>query len=322
MINGYLKEWKAVGFRSPSMHHNLEWIQLLDIEYDASTNDTDPFEPQCGGLGTIFPFIIHIDPSKKSYVELPYTLPQDFTLFIMMGEKNIDIWKKKLDWIAENGGMVLLNTHPDYMSFDKDKTRFDQYPAAFYEELLNYINEKYEGQYWQPLPREMAQFCKNNTVNKFEKYKWFGEEELLCDSCLKLSSQRKHICMLAYTFYETDNRVIRYAESLAKRGDRVDVISLCQGGQPFYEKINGVHVYRIQRRVLDETKKRGYLKKLIKFLVKSAIYVTRRHFRCKYDLIHIHSVPDFEVFAALIPKIMGTKLILDIHDIVPRILCQ
>ena len=100
------------------MHHNLEWIHDLDIEY-ASTFDTDPFEPQSDGVGTIFPFWVSGNSNQKGYVELPYTLPQDFTLFILMKEKNIDIWKQKLDWIAENGGMALVNTHPDYMNFDE-----------------------------------------------------------------------------------------------------------------------------------------------------------------------------------------------------------
>jgi hypothetical protein len=51
----------------------------------------------------------------RGYVELPYTLPQDFTLFTVMREKDIDIWKKKLDWIVEKGGMALLITHPVYL---------------------------------------------------------------------------------------------------------------------------------------------------------------------------------------------------------------
>ena len=55
-INSYLKEWNAVGFRSGFMLHNLNWIRDLDIQYDASTFDTDPFEPQPDGVDTIFPF--------------------------------------------------------------------------------------------------------------------------------------------------------------------------------------------------------------------------------------------------------------------------
>ena len=47
-------------------------------------------------------------------------------------------------------------------------------------------------------------------------------------------------------------------------------------------------------------------------------FLTQEQFRDGYDLIHVHSVPDFEVFAAAYPKLTGTKIILDIHDIVPE----
>lgn len=182
-INYYLKEWRSVGFRSPSMYHNLEWIHDLDIEYDASTFDTDPFEPQPDGVGTIFPFWVaatrnpepEFDCSeagthnskpetvlRKGFIELPYTLPQDFTLFVLMKEKNIDIWKKKLDWIVENGGMGLLNSHPDYMKFDGKKLGIKDYPVEYYVELLNYVKTKYKDQYWIVLPREVARFWKKN----------------------------------------------------------------------------------------------------------------------------------------------------------------
>ncbi len=60
-INYYLKEWKAVGFRSGFMHHNLDWLHELDVEYDCSTFDTDPFEPQPDGADTIFPFWVPRD---------------------------------------------------------------------------------------------------------------------------------------------------------------------------------------------------------------------------------------------------------------------
>ena len=160
-INRYLKEWGAVGFRSPSMHKNLDWIHALNIKYDASTFDTDPFEPHAGGVVTIFPFWKTDDSAQKGYVELPYTLPQDFTLFVLMRKKNIDVWKKKLAWIVAKGGMVLMNTHPDYMSFYREKPNYDEYPAVYYEEFLNFIKQKYEGLYWHILPREMAGFWRN-----------------------------------------------------------------------------------------------------------------------------------------------------------------
>ncbi len=98
-INGYLKEWGAVGFRAGFMFHNLEWLLDLDIQYDASTFDTDPFEPQPDGAGTIFPFW-KAGAAGRGYVELPYTLPQDSTLFLLFGEPGPDIWLRKLDWVA------------------------------------------------------------------------------------------------------------------------------------------------------------------------------------------------------------------------------
>lgn len=155
-INNYLKEWNAVGFRSGAMHHNLEWIHDLDIAYDASTFDYDPFEPQPDGLGTIFPFWVEKEGTGKGYLELPYTLPQDFTMFVLLEEKNADVWKSKLDWIVEQGGMVLMNTHPDYMNFGDKKVNYDEYPIEYYINILEYIKTKYAGQYWNVLPRDLA----------------------------------------------------------------------------------------------------------------------------------------------------------------------
>ena len=91
---------------------------ILNIEYDSSTFDTDPFEAQPDGVKSVFPFWVAGISPRVGYVELPYTLPQDFTLFILLKEKDITIWKQKLSWIAKKGGMALVITHPDYMNFD------------------------------------------------------------------------------------------------------------------------------------------------------------------------------------------------------------
>jgi len=124
--------------------------------------------------------------------------------------------------------------------------------------------------------------------------------------------------MLAYTFYEKDNRVRHYAEALVKRGDQVDAFALARDEQPSYELIQGVRVFRIQKRTIDETGPVSYLIKLLFFFFRSAWILTLRHLREPYDIIHVHSVPDFEVFATLIPRLMGAKVILDIHDLVPE----
>jgi len=147
------------------MYHDFDLLHHLNIEYDASTFDTDPFEPQPDGAGTIFPFLVNGNPKRRGYVELPYTLPQDFLLFILMQEKTIDIWKRKLDWIVEHGGMALVNTHPDYMTFDKT-SHYEEYPAHYYEEFLEYIKTRYEGLYWNPLPKDVAQYYLGNNGRK------------------------------------------------------------------------------------------------------------------------------------------------------------
>lgn len=170
-INGYIKEWDSVGFRSGAMLHNLEWIKKLNIEYDSSTFDIDPFEPQPDGVNTIFPFLVDDSDPEKTYIELPLTLPQDFTIFILMKKKNIDLWKLKLDWIAKNSGMALLNVHPDYVNITGNKLKIDEFPIAYYKEFLNYMKSEYEGQYWNVLPREIAHYCRSTVINKIAHYK-------------------------------------------------------------------------------------------------------------------------------------------------------
>jgi glycosyltransferase involved in cell wall biosynthesis len=125
-----------------------------------------------------------------------------------------------------------------------------------------------------------------------------------------------NVLMVAYTFYEADNRVRRYAETLARRGDSVEAIALRQKGQPFKTTLNGVTVYHIQGREINERTKFDYLFRILLFLFHSMFFIGMRQFKRKYKLIHVHSVPDFEVFAAVVPKILGAKVILDIHDIV------
>jgi len=167
-INRYLDEWQSVGFRSPCMYHNLEWIHALNISYDASTFDFDPFEPQPDGAGTIFPFMVEGSDGHR-YVELPYTLPQDFTLFVLFRENDIGIWKKKLNWVAEHGGMALVNVHPDYMNFGETKRTCEEYPARLYRDLLDFVKKEHGGSYWHVLPRDLAEFWRGRYRSKHEK---------------------------------------------------------------------------------------------------------------------------------------------------------
>ena len=159
-INHYLDEWNAAGFRAGFMFHNLEWIKKLKIQYDSSTFDTDPFEPQPDGVDSIFPFSVH-DAEGSGYVELPCTLVQDSTLFVFLQENSNDIWKRKVEWICERGGMALLNVHPDYMDFEAAEASEDQIPVRHYAEFLVWVRDNYAGHFWHALPKDVADFWRN-----------------------------------------------------------------------------------------------------------------------------------------------------------------
>jgi hypothetical protein len=160
-INRYLESWSAVGFRSGSMYHNLEWMHNMRIEYDSSTFDSDPFEPQPDGMRTVFPMWVANKSGNGGYVELPYTLPQDMTLFVLLRHCDTSLWKEKLQWIADRGGMVLFVSHPDYMNWSGEKRKVDEYPFEFYREFLDHVRSKYRGQYWNAVPRDVAKYWKH-----------------------------------------------------------------------------------------------------------------------------------------------------------------
>jgi hypothetical protein len=162
-INHYLRAWNCSGFRAGAMHRNFDWIGELDIEYDMSTFDTDPFEPMPDGAGTIFPFLVTSSITNRTYVEIPYTLPQDLLLLILHPARSIDIWIEKLSWIVSHQGMVSVNVHPDYIAFNGTPSNSDRYPVSLYEKFLTHINEQFRSIMWNPTPMEMCRFIRGAT---------------------------------------------------------------------------------------------------------------------------------------------------------------
>jgi len=135
----------AVGFRSPATHRNPCWMQDLEVEYDASFFDTDPFEVMPGGTMSIWPFFC------GHFVELPYTLAQDHTLVTVLGEQTPRLWLDKLKFIAQWGGMALVNVHPDYLR--------SAVHWHVYEQFLQHMHALRERRsYWHALPREVARW--------------------------------------------------------------------------------------------------------------------------------------------------------------------
>ncbi|OFY35902.1 MAG: hypothetical protein A2X01_00920 [Bacteroidetes bacterium GWF2_35_48] len=141
-INEAIEKYGAVGFRSPMVHRNLEWLQQLNIQYDASCFDYDPYQPFPGGTGCIWPF------KAGKLIELPYTLPQDHVLFYVLKQKNIDIWKNKTNWLIQNHGMILALIHPDYL--------LEKNHLKLYEEFLAFLKEIPNT--WHCLPKEITEY--------------------------------------------------------------------------------------------------------------------------------------------------------------------
>jgi glycosyltransferase involved in cell wall biosynthesis len=124
--------------------------------------------------------------------------------------------------------------------------------------------------------------------------------------------------MVAYAFYEGNARIQQYATALAQRGDTVDIIALRREGEPRHRVVKNVNIYGIQSRIINEKSRFTYLIRVLQFLIHSTLVLTRKHLSEPYQLVHVHSVPDLLVFTALIPKLMGARVILDIHDILPE----
>jgi glycosyltransferase involved in cell wall biosynthesis len=125
--------------------------------------------------------------------------------------------------------------------------------------------------------------------------------------------------MLGYAFYESDTRILQYATALRQRGDIVDVVALKRNDpQPDFEIINGVNVYRIQSRTVNEKGLFTYASRILRFLLRSTLFLWRKQRLHAYDVVHVHNVPDFLVFGAAFPKWQRVPVILDIHDLLPE----
>jgi glycosyltransferase involved in cell wall biosynthesis len=132
------------------------------------------------------------------------------------------------------------------------------------------------------------------------------------------TSGRQKVLMIGYTYYESDPRVIREAEAAIDGGFDVDFLALRRTGTSSTEVVRGVRVIR-----LNQAKYRGgghfkYLLEYLKFFFRCLAKSTSLFFKRRYGVIHVNNMPDFLVFTSIIPRLLGTKVILDIHDPMPN----
>jgi glycosyltransferase involved in cell wall biosynthesis len=128
-----------------------------------------------------------------------------------------------------------------------------------------------------------------------------------------------HICMIAYTDYRTDTRVRREAEALASRGDNVTVISLAPASGERINCIKGVCIQQVRVSRYRGSNPARYLASYLAFFLLAAARLSFLHLRRRFQVVQVHTLPDFMVFTAFLPKLLGAKVILDLHDLSPEL---
>ena len=129
----------------------------------------------------------------------------------------------------------------------------------------------------------------------------------------------RNVCMIVHAYYPADPRVRRQVEALLAKGWGVDVICLRDGGELSVEVCNGARVHRLPVRRHRGSGLAVYLLEYLAFFLLAAFQVTRLHLRQRYAVVQVHNMPDFLVFSALFPRLLGARVVLDIHDLVPEL---
>lgn len=161
------------------------------------------------------------------------------------------------------------------------------------------------------LPVKSAEFFKKRAFILFNNH----GDNVKSDGA---KTRMKKICMVAYTYYVHDPRVRREAEALAEQGFTVDCFCLRGEGQPKFDQVNGVNLYRLPLSKYRGSSGMMYASAYLWFFVLSFFAVTKSYFKKRYHVIQFHTLPDFIVFSGMIPKLFGAKLLLDMHEIMPE----
>lgn len=125
------------------------------------------------------------------------------------------------------------------------------------------------------------------------------------------------ICIIRQLYYPLDPRVRREVESLEMAGHEVDIICLAQPDELRYEQNGRVTIRRLPLR-----RHRGsmlhYLLEYATFTALAGVMISLLHLRHRYELVQVNSIPDALVFSALVPKLLGARVLLDLHECMPE----
>ena len=135
------------------MYRQPEWLEALDFSYDMSIPNIAHLDPQRGGCCTVLPFFI------GNILELPLTATQDYSLFHILNNYSIDLWKRQIALITEKHGLISFIVHPDYVI---PKRARDTYQA-----LLGHLAQlRADGLLRTPLPREVDHWWRDRSQMK------------------------------------------------------------------------------------------------------------------------------------------------------------
>jgi hypothetical protein len=154
-INDYARRFGAKGFRSPVMYRRVEWYDAFEFSYDMSIPNVAHLDPQRGGCCTVLPYSI------GRLVELPLTTTQDYQLFNILKQYNLDLWRQQCEIVLKYHGLMSFIIHPDYM--------LARQASDVYRRLLEYLVQlREERQVWIALPGEVDTWWRQRSCLRIE----------------------------------------------------------------------------------------------------------------------------------------------------------
>ncbi len=125
------------------------------------------------------------------------------------------------------------------------------------------------------------------------------------------------VLVIRQYYFPLDVRVRREVEALRSAGHEVDVVCLAKSGEPLQERWKGVRIMRLPLD-LHPGGALTYLLKYSVFAVVAGMLAAALHLRRHYQLVQVHSLPDPLVFAAVVPRLLGAGVLLDLHETMPE----
>jgi len=209
-INDYVVKYQARGFRAGAMYRNADWYSEYEFSYDMSVPNVAHFEPKRGGCCTVMPFFI------GKMIELPLTAAQDYTLFHIMNDYTINLWRQQVDLIRGRNGLVSFITHPDYL--------IERRARVVYESLLEYLKQVVSSEkVWATLPGEVDRWWRARSrmrlVSAGDGWKIEGpESERACVAYAVLDGGKLKYEVGASSSASNGHRLRPSAGELAPRG--------------------------------------------------------------------------------------------------------